>query len=195
MLPGVPFDAAAPTTLVRDSIGRYAQFYEFFDTAFGGRPRYRSVYVSQRPDLVLVLDRASGAAEYQQLWHLDPALRVTGVSRCDAIASAPGTQLELLQIPLPGQVIQPGSTRVVRAQVNPYQGWVSRQVLQRVPDDVVTMTRTGPSAAMLTLIAASAPGTHVSVTIGGPPGGPYRLRVLTGSAVAEFAITANGVIS
>ena len=38
------------------------QFYEFADTAFGGHARYRSVYVDQDPDLVLVFDRASGAA-------------------------------------------------------------------------------------------------------------------------------------
>jgi hypothetical protein len=195
VMPGVPFDASAPTSLVRDQIGRYAQFYEFSDTAFGGNPRYRSVYVSQRPDLVLVLDRASGASEYQQLWHLDPALRVTGVTRSCVIAAAPGTKLELLEIPLPGQVIPAGSTRVVRARVNPYQGWVSRQMLQRTPGDVVTMTRTGHGAAMLTLIVPAAPGTHVAATIGGPPGGPYRLRVLVGSAAAEFAITANGLIT
>lgn len=195
VLPGVPFDAAAPTTLVKDRIGRYAQFYEFSDTAFGGRPRYRSVYVSQRPDLVLVLDRASGASEYQQLWHLDPALRVTRVTRSSALASAPGTQLELLQIPLPGQVIPSGSTRVVRARVNPYQGWVSRQMLQRTPDDVVTMTRTGRSAVMLTLIVPASPGTHIAATIGGQPGGSCRLRVVVGSAAAEFGITANGLIS
>jgi hypothetical protein len=195
VMPGVPFDAAASTTLVRDWIGSDAQFYEFFDTAFGGHPRYRSVYVSQRPDLVLVLDRASGASEYQQLWHLDPALQVTQVSSSAAIASAPGTQLELLQIPLPGQVIPAASTQVVRAQVSPYQGWVSHQMLQRIPDDVVTMTRTGPSAAMLTLIVPAAPGTHIATAISGPPAGPYRLRVQVGSSVAVFWVTANGLIS
>ena len=195
VMPGVPFDAAAPTTLVRDWIGDHAQFCQFFDTAFDGDPRYRSVYVSQRPDLVLVLDRASGASEYQQLWHLDPALRVTQVTRSSAIASAPGTQLELLQIPLPGQVIPPRSTQVVRARVNPYQGWVSRQMLQRVPDDVVTMTRTGPSATMLTLIVPAAPGTHIATTISGPAAGPYKLRVRVGSATAVFWITASGLIS
>ena len=195
VMPGVPFESAAPTYLVSDRIGRYGQFYEFFDTAFGGNPRYRSVYVSQRPDLVLVFDRASGAGLYQQLWHLDPALRVTSLSSSSAIASAPGTTLELLQIPLPGQVIPPGSTQVIRGQVNPYQGWVSHQMLQRIPADVVTMTRTGPSAAMLTLIVPAAPGTSVTTAIIGAPGGPYRLRVQIGATVAAFDITPDGIIS
>ena len=65
--------------------------------------RERSVYVDQDPDLVLVFDRASGACDYQQLWHLDPGLTVTTVTRSYAVATAPGTQLEIRQIPLPGQ--------------------------------------------------------------------------------------------
>jgi len=195
IMPGVPFSPGAATTLLSDSIGRYGQFYEFHDTAFGGKPRYRSVYVSQRPDLVLVFDRASDASSYEQLWHLDPALSVTSLTASEAIATAPGTQLELLQIPLPGQVIPSGSTAVVRGQVNPYQGWVSHQLLQRIPADVVTMTRTGPSAAMLTLIAPTAPGTTVTTAITGPSGGPYRLQVQVGSSASVFTVTAGGDIT
>jgi Heparinase II/III-like protein len=195
VMPGVPFNAGAATSLVTDRIGRYGQFYEFYDTAFGGHPRYRSVYVSQRPDLVLVFDRASGAGSYEQLWHLDPALNVTSLSSSQAIASAPGAELNLIQIPLPGQAIPAGSTGVVRGQVNPYQGWVSHQMLQRIPADVVTMTRTGPSAAMLTLIAPAAPGTTVTTAISGPRGGPYQLTVWIGLSVSFFTITANGTIS
>ena len=195
VMPGVPFDQSAPTSLVSDQLGRYGQFYEFFDTAFGGNPRYRSVYVSQRPDLVLVLDRAWGSDEYQQLWHLDPALRVTRLGRSYALASARGTELLLQQIPLPGQVIPPGSTQVVRGQIRPYQGWVSHQMLQRIPADVVTMTTNAPRAAMLTLIVPAAPGTPTSTAITGPPGGPYQLRVRVGATAASFSITARGVIS
>ena len=195
VMPGVPFDAAAYTSLAGDRIGRYGQFYEFFDTAFGGNPRYRSVYVSQRPDLVLVFDRAWGASEYQQLWHLDPALRVTRLGPSYALASAPSTELLLRQIPLPGQVIPPGSTRVVRGQVRPYQGWVSRQMLQRIPADVVIMTATAPAAAMLTLTVPAAPGAPVAPAISGPPGGPWVLRVRVGAALDSFTITADGVIT
>ena len=193
--PGVPFDAAARTSLAGDRIGRYGQFYEFSDTAFGGNRRYRSVYVSQRPDLVLVFDRARGASEYQQLWHLDPALRVTRLGPSYALASAPGTELLLRQIPLPGQVIPRGSTQVIRGQLHPYQGWVSRQMLQRTRADVVTMTRAGPSAAMLTLIVPTEPRASVAATLSGPRGGPYRLRVRAGGTLAIFSITANGLIS
>ena len=119
VLPGVPFSPGAATALVADRIGRYGQFYELYDTAFGGDPRYRSVYVSQQPDLMLVFDRAQGGSAtsaYSQLWHLGPTLHVTSVGPSAAIASAPGTTLTLARVPLPGQVVAPGSTQVTRGQ-------------------------------------------------------------------------------
>jgi hypothetical protein len=194
VMPGVPFSAAAPTDLTRQVIGPDGQFFEFTDTAFGGHPRDRSVYICQQPDLVLVFDRASGAASYQQLWHLDPGLTVTRVSRSYAVATAPGTQLEIRQIPLPGQQIPRGSTQVIRGRTSPYQGWVSHQMLQRTPAPVITMTRTGSSTAMLTLIAPSSPGAAVTAAITQRPGGWYHLRVNLGGSPASFLISAAGYI-
>jgi hypothetical protein len=194
VMPGVPFSGDAPTDLIRQVIGSDGQFFEFADTAFGGNPRRRSVYICQHPDLVLVFDRASGAASYQQLWHLDPGLTVTRVSRSYAVATAPGTQLEIRQIPLPGQLIPRGSTRVIRGQTSPYQGWVSRQMLQRIPAPVITMTRTGSSTAMLTLIAPSSTGAAVSTAVTQQPGGWYHLQVNLGGTSASFLISAGGYI-
>jgi hypothetical protein len=198
VLPGVPFSGAAASALVADQIGRYGQFYELSDTAFDGDPRSRSVYVSQRPDLIVVFDRAvggSGTSTYEQLWHLDPALSVTSVGPSSAVASAPGTTLTLAQVALPGQVIPVGSTQVIRGQTDPYQGWVSHQMLQRLPADVVTMTRSGPSAAILTVLVPTAPGTRVTYSVSGPPAGPYRLRVTVGATVSWYTITADGAIT
>jgi hypothetical protein len=198
VLPGVPFSAAASTSLVAERIAEAGQFYELYDTAFGGDPRYRSVYVSQRPDLVIVFDRARGGSAgsaYSQLWHLDPSLRVASVTRSAAVATAPGTIFTLAQVALPGQVIPAGSTRVVRGQTGPYQGWVSHQMLQRIPAGVVTMTRTGTSAAILTLLIPSAPGTPVAYSVTGPAAGPYRLRVKVGAFDTYYTVTAAGVIS
>jgi hypothetical protein len=194
VMPGVPFAAAAPTRLIGQAVGPDGQFFEFTDTAFGGHPRDRSVYICKHPDLVLVFDRASGAASYHQLWHLDPVLTVTSVSRSDAVATAPGTQLEIRQIPLPGQVIPTGSTQLVRGQANPYQGWVSRQMLQRVPAPVIVMTRTGSRAAILTLIAPSSPGTAVTAAITQRPGGWYHLQVDLGGSPASFLVSTGGYI-
>ena len=194
VMPGVPFDPSASTSLIRQSIGVDGQFFEFADTAFGGLPRYRSVYVDQDPDLVLVFDRASGATSYQQLWHLDPGLTVTAVGRSYAIAAAPGTQLEIMQIPLPGQQIPRGSTQVVRGQVNPYQGWVSHAQLQMTPAPVVTMTRSGSSAAILTLIAPTAPGVSITASISQHSPGWYQLRLRIGGRQLSFLISVGGSI-
>jgi hypothetical protein len=203
--PGARFDAAAATSLVSDEIGTDSQLYEFSDDAFGG-PRSRSVYVHRGPDFVLVLDQGSGEENYQQLWHLDPALTVTSVTAGSATATAPAvaatgtspaipaTALQITRIALPGQVIPAGSTMIVKGQTNPYQGWVSHQALQRIPAPVVIMNSKGTgadlSSAMLTLIAAAAPGTPVSATAAATAaGGLYRLRVRIGTATVTVPVT------
>jgi hypothetical protein len=194
VMPGVPFNSSAPTSLIRQNIGATGQFFEFYDTAFGGLPRYRSVYIDQDPDLILVFDRASGAGSYQQLWHLDPGLDVTAVTSDYAIAQAPGTQLEIRQIPLPGQVIPSGSIQVIRGQTNPYQGWVSHASLQMTPAPVVEINRSGSSAAILTLIAPTAPGGAVTAAVTGQSGGWYQLSVQIAGRHLSFQVNADGYI-
>jgi hypothetical protein len=206
--PGARFRASATTSLTAYQIGAASQFYEFSDGAFGG-PRSRSVYVHQGPDFVLVLDRGSLEKNYQQLWHLDPGLTVRSVTATTATATAPAvaaiatspaipaTTLQIARIALPGQVIPAGSTTVVKGQTNPYQGWVSHQMLQRIPAPVVIMsskgTGTSLSTAMLTLIAATAPGTPVSATATVAPGattanGPYHVRVRIGTVTVPVVV-------
>ena len=121
---------------------------------------------------------------------------MTSVTRSYAIATcrSPGTQLEIRQVPLPGQVIPAGSTRVVEGQVHPYQGWVSHGMLQRTPAPVVTMSRSGSSAAILTLIAPTALGAGIGATIGSAPGGWYRLRLDIGGRQLSFLISPGGDI-
>ena len=194
VMPGVPFSATAGTTLIRRAIGPSGQFFEFTDTAFGGHPRDRSIYISQRPDLMVVLDRAGGAPLYQQLWHLDPGLTVTKVQPSYAVAAAPGTRLWIRQVALPGQVIPPGSTRVIRGQANPDQGWVSRQPLQRIPASVISMTRAGPSAAILTVIVPTSAAAAVTTMITSRTDGRYRLEVRIGGSTVLLRVSPGGYI-
>lgn len=206
--PGARFRGAAATALIANEIGPTSQFFEFSDDAFGGQ-RSRSVYVHQEPDFMLVLDRGSGEENYQQLWHLDPGLTVTAVTGVAATAAAPAmpatatspaipaTTLRIARIVLPGQAILAGSMTVVQGQTNPYQGWVSRQALQRIPAPVVIMSSQGAgldsSTAMLTLIAATAPGIPVSATAtmaagGTPANGPYLVLISVGTVTVPVTI-------
>jgi hypothetical protein len=206
--PGARFRGAAATALIASEIGPTSQFYELSDDAFGGQ-RSRSVYVHQEPDFMLVLDRGSGEENYQQLWHLDPGLTVTAVTAVSAVAAAPAvpataasppipaTTLRIARIALPGQVILARSTTVVQGQTNPYQGWVSRRALQRIPAPVVIMSSQGAgpdlSTAMLTLIAAAAPGVPVSAAVTIAPGGtsangPYLVLTSVGSVTVPATI-------
>jgi hypothetical protein len=195
VMPDVSFNPATPTALIAARAGRDGQFYELSDTAFGGLPRYRSVFVSQHPDLVVVFDRAICDGECQQLWHLDPGLTVSHVTDAGATASAPGTELALLNVPLPGQPTPAVATTVARAQTSPFQGWVSQQLERRTPDDVVEMTGYGTTVAMLTVIAPAGPGTPVTATATGPHSGPYPLSVKIGDAVTTFTVTSTGQLS
>jgi hypothetical protein len=199
--PGQKFRPSAPTTLIADTLTATGQYYQFSDYAFGG-PRNRSVYVHDKPDFMLVLDRSAEAPAYQQLWHLDPGLTISKVTASSATATAPAiaatahspafpaTALVITQVPLPGKVIPAGSTTVAKGQVNPYQGWVSHQQLQRIPAPVVIMTSKGAGAkkstTMLTLIAATAPGTPVTATVAKNPvasagGASYDVTVRIGT--------------
>src|SRR5579859_2040875 len=89
-----------------------------------------------------------------------------------------------------------GQRAPVSARVS--QGWVSRAALRRTPAPVVTMTATGRSAAILTLIVPTAPGVPVGAVVGavvGPAsGGWYRLRVLIGGRQLAFLVSADGDI-
>lgn len=194
VMPGVPFDPSAATRLVAQDVGAAAQFYEFADTACGGYARNRSVYVSQDPDFVVVLDRASGAGTYAQLWHLDPGLTVRTETAGYAIATAAGTELEIRQVPLPGQVIPAGSTAVVRGQTDPYQGWMSRGQNQRTPAPVVTMTRYGTAVSMLTVIVPAAPGTAITASAVRHGAGWYLLRLTIGGTARTLLVSADGTI-
>ncbi|MCL2581068.1 MAG: heparinase II/III-family protein [Streptosporangiales bacterium] len=196
-----PFRASQPSSLVTDRIGRTSQYYRLADQAIGGH-RTRSVYVHDGPDFALVLDQGSGERRYQQLWHLDPSLTARAAGGGSATASAPAvpsrgvpaTLLHLLRVPVPGGGA-PGAVRVVKGQKNPYQGWVSRQALQRTPAPVVIMngdgTGAGLSTAMLTLIAATAPGTPVSATAK-RHGRDYDVRVRAGTVTTTVSLPCRG---
>jgi hypothetical protein len=91
-------------------------------------------------------------------------------------------------------VIPRGSTQVVRGQIDPYQGWVSPAMLQRIPAPVIAMTRMGSSAAMLTLIAPASPGAVEATRVIKAPGGGYHLDVSIGGRGAAFLVGPDGDI-
>jgi hypothetical protein len=121
-------------------------------------------------------------------------LRVTTVRDAYAVATASGTELVIRQVALPGQVIPAGSTQVVRGQTSPYQGWVSRGQNQRTPAPVVTMTRHGVSASILTVIVPAPPGTPVTASAARYGAGWYKLRLTVGRAVRTLLVSGGGTI-
>jgi hypothetical protein len=84
---------------------------------------------------------------------------------------------------------------VVRGQVNPYQGWVSRGQNQRTPAPVIVMTRHGASASILTVIVPARPGTPVTAAATRDGAGQYRLRLAIGRTVRILLVSAGGAIT
>jgi hypothetical protein len=176
--PDSPLDASAATVLERQDIEKNAQFFEVSDDAIGAR-RIRTVLFLQHPDAIVVLDRVIGGPlrRYDQLWHLAPDLRVTAVTPNAARAADPdGDGLTVLSVPMLGQASAP-SIGDVRGAESPYQGWVSGELGQREPADVVSVSRVAQSPIFLTVLVASDRDTAVRADFLGvsPLGGVLTL--------------------
>jgi hypothetical protein len=197
-MPGVAFNKAAPTKLTTSSLGNSAwQYYQFSDTAYGGRARTRNVLVSLDKPFAVVYDRASRATRgpVQQLWHLPAGMKVVRVTRSGAIAtSADGTiDLHLIQAPLPGQVLPAGATGVITGRTTPsYQGWVSHAVGQRLKASVVTMGRTVTAAVILTVLVPSPHGTPAGARVAYDNTGHAIITITVGTEQHVVTMTNGG---
>lgn len=166
-VPGAKLDTNAVTSLLRQNITAGAQFFEVGDTAFGMK-RTRGTLFLQDPDALVVQDRVSGGTSrlYQQLWHLDPGLKVTQQTPTMVRAEASdGVGVALLRIPLTGDSV--GTTDVVRGERDPIQGWISRALRDRARSSVVEFSQTAMDPTFLTVIVRTQAGSDVSAVLSG----------------------------
>ncbi len=199
VMPGARFNAGAPTSLSRMTTGKGWRFFELADAAWDRRLRTRGVLVDEGLSLFAVYDRAHRATpgSFQQLWHLAPGARVkvSGRSRATAVTQDGGAQLTLLQVPLPGQTVPPGSTGVVSGRTKPYQGWVSTESGKRTPAPVVVLARSGHATEQLTLLAPTKPGVAVNASAAPESDGSIRVDVSVGSAKRTLRVGRDGGLS
>jgi hypothetical protein len=71
---------------------------------------------------------------------------------------------------------------------------VSHASSQMIPASVVAVNRTGPSAAILTLIAPTSPGATVTAATTGQSGGRYQLSVQIAGRHLSFLVSTDGYI-
>jgi hypothetical protein len=71
---------------------------------------------------------------------------------------------------------------------------VSRGQNQRTPAPVVTMTRHGASASILTVIVPAPPGTPVTASAAQDGADWYKLRLTVGQAVRTLLVSVGGTI-
>ncbi|WP_433338109.1 heparinase II/III domain-containing protein [Spirillospora sp. CA-294931] len=145
-----PFRADAATALDASRLRRGGDFFRFSDLAFAGTRRTRAVLAAADPDALVVLDRATSAADrtVEQLWHLPADFQATA-SGTDAEAVAGDVRVHFLRIPLPGAL----PAQAVRGSVSPRQGWLFPAARTPRPAPVVTLGARGRDVRMLTLIA------------------------------------------
>ncbi|MFG1822465.1 heparinase II/III family protein [Microbispora bryophytorum] len=149
ILVGRKFRGHTPTTLVSKSVRTDRQAFTFTDRAYGV-PRKRSVLVNHREDVMAVLD--SGGGKLQNLWHLDPALKVVSNSGGRVVVGDAEWKASIVQLAMPS--CKPvGGQRVVRGQTSPYQGWISPAYMRKEPAPVIV------SPVETSLLTVVVPGT------------------------------------
>ncbi|MFC7385552.1 heparinase II/III domain-containing protein [Sphaerisporangium rhizosphaerae] len=176
---GKPFRGRTATSLTRSSIKDDRQSYKLTDKAYGVS-RNRSVLVNHGDDLMAVLDTVASGAKTRSYWHLDPALTPVSTSGGRVVVKdKSGWKATLVQLAMPS-CAPIGGQSVVRAQTNPYQGWISPSYMAKVPASVVVSPAAGD---LLTIVV---PGTaEPNVTCSGT-----RVTVETSDGRTSFRASA-----
>ncbi|HYO86356.1 MAG TPA: heparinase II/III family protein [Dermatophilaceae bacterium] len=185
------------TSLVRSRVRPGGDFFELRDTVGRSSVRRRSVLVMSNPEVMLVYDRVANpprSTTFSQLWHLPPGLRATSLK--GGVVTNPGSQGRrtwILQVPLTSR-FSPAVARVIRGSTRPVQGWYWSDNAHRWAAPVVSLTRSGRSAAFLTAVVAD-PASRVNVTriAGSRSIAKYLLRI--GSRNVRVSVSSDGTLT
>jgi len=205
-VPGVPLRTYGVSKLTKSYSGSKGQYYEINDDAgssggaYQGLVRYRGVYLLPDPRAMVVYDRtstsklrwmyASKARVKTKWWHLDPAFTVKSANDSIVTATSGTTQMNVLQVPFPGERLG-GTQKVVRGAVSPYQGWVSTAQGKKVKAAAISQSTS--SWRSVSVIVPSAVGQRVSARMMASGRG-YRIDLWVGSRHSIVRIASNGTI-
>jgi hypothetical protein len=183
------------TKLTRSSIVDSSEFYELHDSLGAGIDRTRGVLVLKDPDLMVVLDRGTSPSsqEYQTLWHLPEGQKVV-VNGNSAVAARPGDRVKttLLQIPFQQKATP---IQVATGQADPIQGWHYTTIDKRRAAPVVKFTRSGQSAAILSVIVPTRTNAAVTYTTTQQGSRLLLLNLKVDGVLTTIAISPDGTLS
>jgi hypothetical protein len=197
---GVTF-SPVPTALTLSQFSPLGDLYEMSDAPASGIKRYRSVLVSSNPDVALVLDRMTSTKQrtFRQLWHLpqDETVLIGGRSVAAGVPNDHSSRTYLVQIPLTGQTLPPGSTTYAYGRTSPtLQGWRAPQSYQWVKAPTVEMSRVGSSTAILTLVVPTRYNAKIQITkfVQGSDG-YYSMVLVVDGVTTTYRISGGGYLA
>ena len=148
--------------------GAMADYYRLVDAPGKGFSRVRDVIVLSDPEVVLVVDRAAAAKKkttFTQLWHLPAGAAATAYRTAARATSPDGTRATtIVSLPYAGRPAVPGALNVVRGSKRPVQGWFWSDIFTKRAAPVVSVNRSGTSAALATAIVHGPARAKVNAT-------------------------------
>lgn len=120
------------TELVEAKVKGTSHRFELRDQPYDDVVRTRNITIDLETDRLVVRDRMEGSVPrvYEQLWHLPPGAAVQ-LDRTTVRARVGSAEVIIRQL------LPVGRIEVVQGQVDPFQGWVSREFRQREEAPVV----------------------------------------------------------
>ncbi len=147
--------------------GPMADYYQLVDAPGKGYTRIRDVIVLSDPEVVLVVDRATAPKRttFSQLWHLPVGTTATPARVAAHATSADKSRATtIVSLPSAGQPVPARAISVVRGTTRPVQGWFWRNIFTKQAAPVVSVNRTGTSAALVTAIVSGPAKAKVNAT-------------------------------
>jgi hypothetical protein len=188
--------AAALTRRVRRPAG---DFLEVVDRPYEGVRRRRGIAALHGFPALVVYDRVdmSQPRNVRALWHLPPDVDVQVRADGHAVATTRdgAVALHVVQSSLPGHAVPAGATNSVRGRRDPPLGWFAPRPHTWLPAPVVTTSRTGRGARMLTVLVAASPAAPPEVSVTPAAGGWLRVRITVDGRTRTVRVSPGGYLS
>jgi hypothetical protein len=184
---GKAYDPKTEVTLVRSFTSDEVDDFTFADSGYDGVEMKRRVIYCRGGDFFVVIDNVYSADEVsaRQRWHLDADTSVQDIAGGVRLDRDGKSSFILWKGNLP-------SISTVTGSEEPFDGWMARKWMEKLPSPVVSATQTGRRFRFITIIAAPQSGDF-SVKKLDATGGRMTLSARSGRYQFNLAISEDRV--